>query len=351
MTYTENAVPVLIASAGTVTDLDLQSFDTGTLTVSFVADGNADDRLSIKNVGTGLNQISISGSDIVYNAVTIGSFSGGTSGTDPLVITFNSGALAAGVATTLKAITFNNLSDNPPTTATVPRTVQFVLTDGHGGTSNTANRLVKITAVNDKPVVTTSASTVGYTENGTPFFIIDLGATIVDVDSSDFDTGKLTAKISANSQTTDRLGIESSGLISASSGTVSYNGTPIGTYAGTATLTITLNAVDQTATQTLLRHITFSSIETLRPHWRQASPSRSQTVTAAPAWHACPDRPCDADQRRSCHWHCHGSRIGDLYRKCRPRPDRVGRNRHRSGPAVLRYGYADSLVRGGRQRG
>ena len=125
----------------------------------------------------------------------------------------------AAVQVLLRNITFSSASHNPATT----KTISAQVTDGKGGVSNTVTRDINITRINDKPVVTTSASTVGYTENATPV-IIDSGATIFDVDSPDFDTGKLTAKISANSQTTDRLGIESSGLISAISGTVSYNG-------------------------------------------------------------------------------------------------------------------------------
>ena len=91
------------------------------------------------------------------------------------------------MAATLKAITFNNLSDNPPTTATVPRTVQFVLTDGHGGTSNTANRLVKIMSVNDAPTV--SAGTDGnWTLTNLPASISP-AASIADLDSADFSCG------------------------------------------------------------------------------------------------------------------------------------------------------------------
>src|SRR5262249_32800388 len=88
VTYTENGSAVLIAAAGTASDANLLDFDGGTLRVSLGAQATVDDRLSIKNVGTGTNQISVSGSSLIFNGQTIGSFTGGD-GQNDLVITFN----------------------------------------------------------------------------------------------------------------------------------------------------------------------------------------------------------------------------------------------------------------------
>ncbi|MDH5573673.1 MAG: DUF4347 domain-containing protein, partial [Gammaproteobacteria bacterium] len=77
-------------TAAAVVDSDSANFDTGTLTVSFTAGSDAaEDVLAIKNYGTGAGQIGVSGSNVTYEGVTIGTFTGGSGGTN-LVITFNS---------------------------------------------------------------------------------------------------------------------------------------------------------------------------------------------------------------------------------------------------------------------
>ncbi len=118
--YTENVAPVVIGG-GTVTDPDLLDFDGGTLTVSLGAGATADDRLGVKHTGFKAKQIGVNGGQITYgtdgtqgNARLVATYSGGA-GTDPLVITFNSSALAAHVTAVLKAVTFHNTSDDPDT--------------------------------------------------------------------------------------------------------------------------------------------------------------------------------------------------------------------------------------------
>lgn len=145
--YTENAAPVVLDSGATVTDPDSPDFNGGTLTVSFSANGTADDRLGIANQGTGPGQVSVSGSTVSVGGTAIGTFTGGT-GTTPLVVTLNANATPAAVQAVVRALTFSNVSDAP---STAPRTVQVVVTDGDGGTSNAATKTVNVTAVNDPP--------------------------------------------------------------------------------------------------------------------------------------------------------------------------------------------------------
>ncbi|MCI0703908.1 MAG: FG-GAP-like repeat-containing protein [Planctomycetia bacterium] len=119
-----------------VTD-DSADLDTGTLTVEFTANGTADDRLAIRNQGTGAGQIGVSGSDVTFGGTSIGSFTGGV-GTTPLVVTLNANATPDAAQALVRNITFQNTSQTPSQTV---RTVRFTLTDGEGGTSNqpTAN--------------------------------------------------------------------------------------------------------------------------------------------------------------------------------------------------------------------
>ncbi|WP_419194997.1 cadherin domain-containing protein, partial [Novipirellula herctigrandis] len=146
--YTEGDGAVMIDATATVADSDSADFDTGTLTVDFTANATANDRLAIRNEGTGGGQIGVSGSDVTYNfgagAVTIGTFAGGTDGATPLVITLNANATPAAAQALLRNITFENVSADPSTLA---RTVRFVLTDGDGGTCDAVTQTVNVAGV------------------------------------------------------------------------------------------------------------------------------------------------------------------------------------------------------------
>lgn len=146
--YTENDAATLLNTGATVTDTDSPDFVGGNLTVNIQAGATADDRLAIRNQGTGVGQIGLSGGVVLFGGETIGTFTGGT-GTTPLVISFNSvGATPAAVQALLSNITYSNVSEAPSTTA---RTVQFLVNDGDGGTSTAVTRTVNVTAVNDAP--------------------------------------------------------------------------------------------------------------------------------------------------------------------------------------------------------
>ena len=157
--YTENSGAVLIDSSATASDSDSADFDTGTLTIDFSANGTANDRLAIRNEGTAVGQIGVSGSNVTYNfgagAVTIGTFTGGTDGSTPLVITFNASATPVAAQALMRNITYENVSENPSTS---PRSVRFVLTDGDGGTGNAATQTINVAAVADHLVTVNTTS-------------------------------------------------------------------------------------------------------------------------------------------------------------------------------------------------
>ncbi|MEQ1859669.1 MAG: tandem-95 repeat protein [Chthoniobacteraceae bacterium] len=151
ITFTENAPASILDSTATVSDADSTDFNTGTLTVDFTANGTAEDRLAIRNEGAGAGQIGVSGANVNFGGVTIGTFTGGTSGASPLVVTFNSASATPAAAQALaRNITYQNVSDAPSTLA---RTVRFAVTDGDGGTSAAATKTVNVTAVNDVPTL------------------------------------------------------------------------------------------------------------------------------------------------------------------------------------------------------
>ena len=149
LAYTENDLATPITAATTVADVDSANFATGTLTVDYSVGGTADDRLEIRDQGTGAGRIGVSGGSVTFGGTTIGTFTGG-SGTTPLVVTFNSNATAAAVQALVRNVTYRNVSDAPSTAA---RTARFVVTDGDGGTSGPVTRAIALAAVNDAPVL------------------------------------------------------------------------------------------------------------------------------------------------------------------------------------------------------
>lgn len=155
MNYTEGDGATVIDTAATVSDADSSDFDTGTLTVDFTAGGTANDRLAIRHQGTGAGQIGVSGSTVSYQGTNIGTFIGGTHGSDPLIITLNANADATATQALARNITYENVSENPATTA---RTVRFVLSDGDGGTSDAATQTINVIAVVDHTLTVDTSS-------------------------------------------------------------------------------------------------------------------------------------------------------------------------------------------------
>ena len=153
LAYSEGAGAVVIEQGANalVADVDSTNFDTGTLTISIPSGGDsAEDVLSIRNQGTGAGQIGVSGSTVTYGGVTIGTFTGGSNGSN-LVITFNSSATPTAVTALVKNVTYANTDAASPTTGA--RTVRYVLTDGDGGASANYDTTVTVSAVNDAPAL------------------------------------------------------------------------------------------------------------------------------------------------------------------------------------------------------
>ena len=257
VTYTENAAPILLDANATVADADSANFAGGKLSVWISANGQSTDRLGIRHVGNAAGQIGVSGTTVRFGGVSIGTFTGTTS----FLITLNANATPAAVQALLRNITFTSLSEYP---SVLNRTVKVMLTDGDGGTSNLPTKLVSVVARNDAPVIGAFDTQVTYTENAAPI-LLDANATVADADSANFAGGKLSVWISANGQSTDRLGIRhvgnAAGQIGVSGTTVRFGGVSIGTFTGTTSFLITLNAnATPAAVQALLRNITFTSL-------------------------------------------------------------------------------------------
>jgi Domain of unknown function (DUF4347) len=140
--YLENAAATVIDPTATVSDVDSANFNTGKLTVRFSANGTNDDRLTIRNEGTGATQINLDGREIYYGSNKIGSFTGGI-GTASLVVTFNAAATPTIAQALVRNISYANVSQTP---SVLDRTVEFVVTDGSGGASTAVTKTIKVTS-------------------------------------------------------------------------------------------------------------------------------------------------------------------------------------------------------------
>jgi len=121
---------IALDGQATLVDPATMSYGGASLTVTLTANATADDRLEIRNIGTGNGQISVAGNVIRYGGTIIGTFAGGT-GTASLVVTFNSAATPSAVQALLRAVTFSNASGNPSLNV---RNVSLVLVKADGVT-------------------------------------------------------------------------------------------------------------------------------------------------------------------------------------------------------------------------
>jgi hypothetical protein len=259
-TFKENGTSLVLAPNASVTDVDNRSFDGGTLTVTITNNANANDRLQIKNQGTGAGQIGISGSDVSFSGVVIGNFSGGT-GAEPLVVTFNVQVDAIVAQALVRVITFRTISEDPSTT---PRTITFAVSDGDGFSSDpaTATKTVNVTAVNDAPRLSFSG-TMGYVHDK-PAVTLAAFATVSDVDSPNFDQGRLRVRITDGANSSNRLSIGTGFTVNASGDVLqgtSIIGKRVSNGFGTNELVITFNTnATKAVVQQLVRAITFKTV-------------------------------------------------------------------------------------------
>jgi peroxiredoxin len=262
VTYTENAVPVLLDSNASASDPDGVSIGGGLLHIMITANGQPTDRLAIRNIGTGPGQISVTGNTIKLGNVICATFTGGTSGSSPLVVTLAPSATTASATSILRALTFASVSENP---SVLPRTIRVLMTDNVGRFSAPVFKTVTVVAVNDAPVISSWDSPLSTVGNAHPI-LLDSSAAVTDVDSSNFSGGKLTLWISANAHGFDRLAVRSvgnsTGQIGVSGSSVRFGGVLIGTFvggtSGTVPLVVTLNSSATPAAVTaLLRSLTY----------------------------------------------------------------------------------------------
>ena len=151
-----NAVPLDTGFDQILVDVDSPNFDGGTLTFR-VSGGHVptEDRLTFLPGGT--SSLTVSGNEISYQGVAFATFSPGGLGLTR-TFTFNANATVDAVQTLMRNLAYRNDNQYDPSTA--QRTIEYILTDGDGG-SQTLTSLVNVTAVNDVPVLDLNSAATG----------------------------------------------------------------------------------------------------------------------------------------------------------------------------------------------
>ncbi len=255
ISYVENAAPLLIDSDAVVTDPDSADFAGGQLRVT-ISSATSADRIGIRNQGNASGSISILSKSVLFSGIPIGTFAG----TSSLVVTFNASATPAAVQALVRNLTYFNTSDAPNTAA---RKINISISDGDGSTSIARNKTLRVVAVNDAPTIT-GITPVTY-QRGGPAIRIAPSAVVADIDSANFELGRLTISTTSSVFTTDRYRIVNQGRgvgqIGVSGNLVTFSGISIGVISGGTGITplrVDLNAnATPLAVRSLLRNVTW----------------------------------------------------------------------------------------------
>jgi Ca2+-binding RTX toxin-like protein len=160
--YVENGPAAAIAPEAIVFD-DSEYFDGASLIVEFKERGTADDQLQIVEGRFGEGAIFAIEGDLYFRDVIIGSISGGTDGSTPLVINFYGKVTTDMVQAVIRSIGYANYSRDP---AEGERFVTFTLVDREGAISRAVGASIYVVPVDNPAVaeddtVTTTEDEVG----------------------------------------------------------------------------------------------------------------------------------------------------------------------------------------------
>ncbi len=151
-TYTENASPVILSNGVQIIDPDLQvdSYAGASVRIERTGGANMEDVFS----HSGLLGPLIEGDAFSYNGSTAGSVFANSSGT--LQLQFDA-ITGSAVNEILRALTYQNISENPPSQITL----DWMFNDGNTGAQGSGpslsvdqQQIVPITPINDAPVIT-----------------------------------------------------------------------------------------------------------------------------------------------------------------------------------------------------
>lgn len=252
-TYSAGGAATPIVPTAQVTDTN-GAFANSSLSVQF-APVPSSTTTNVLSIVAG-NGVTLSSGSVLYNGTAIGTVTGGTAGA-PLVVAFNSSATQTGIQAVLDQVSYSNTnaSVNPG-----GRAVILKFTDGTGFVSAPAFQLIQITPA---ALVSNLGPPVQYVAGGGPILIAP-AASVTDTANA-FANSTLNIQLlpTQSATSTDVLSILTGGGVTVSSGTVSYNGTAIGTVTGGtagAALVVKFNAsATQVGVQAVLDEVAYSN--------------------------------------------------------------------------------------------
>ncbi|HSH16259.1 MAG TPA: immunoglobulin domain-containing protein [Verrucomicrobiae bacterium] len=150
-TFVAGGGPVRVDAEAILVDGGAASFEGGTLTVNITANATTNDRLGIQHQGVGPGEIGVNGNAVSYGGTLVGFFTGGTSGTSPLLVILSADANAEAVEALARHVTFNDTASPP---FTQPRTVRFTLSLP-AGVGSPSSRNVEVITADSIPVIVT----------------------------------------------------------------------------------------------------------------------------------------------------------------------------------------------------
>ena len=140
--------PTRIQPDVAINDADAASWDSATLAVRQVAGGTPEDAIGLQYQGSRAGQVSYSNESVFVSGISVGSTGGSTA--DSLLVTFNPNADAAAVEAVARSVVWD--TDNVNSGA--PRTLEVVVTDVDGHSSEAAYR--EIVVGNRQTIVVTN---------------------------------------------------------------------------------------------------------------------------------------------------------------------------------------------------
>ena len=249
VTFDENDVN----TAPRILDADVSFFDIGddldggSLIVSGLV---SEDFVQIRNQGTGAGQIGVSGTDVTYGGVLMGTLAGGVG--DTLTVSFNGSATSAAVEALIENLTYSNPSNTPQTSRTL--LIEVVNQYDDRGQAAIA---VNVTPQNDAPALSNFASSVTFNENTVNAGSVFLDTTVDFTDAEgNLNGGTLTVSglLAEDTVSLGNIGVAGSDVI--------FEGMIIGTVTGGVGSTLTVTFNDQATTelvQTVIQNLSYSN--------------------------------------------------------------------------------------------
>ncbi|HNL77273.1 MAG TPA: DUF4347 domain-containing protein, partial [Accumulibacter sp.] len=167
-TFVEGGGAIIIDATATVSDADSANFAGGHLLVDIPTNGWIYDRIAVRNEGMGAGQVGVSGANVYYGGVAIGTWSGSGA---PLDVAFNANADLAAAQAVMRNISFDAAED----TFSPARTLRMRLSDGDGGDAVAITKTIRIQNDRDLWVTTESDTADGDTSSITAL-LANLGA-------------------------------------------------------------------------------------------------------------------------------------------------------------------------------